>query len=226
MATNNQPKSRRIFKRVIICFLGILLAACAALGFMIKRDYDRIHADLPEEASFYSWVEKFGSDAVITKVDPTKKRRPIVSVDFLSEFDGTKEPLTISDEEIGTYLVKLPAKKVGFYNYKISAGGAIALMTNPNLEEIRYYRSFDDKTVGRIVYLKSPQERAAVQELLSSLMEDPEEDFLNVLTKKDSYKIERSKPAKETTADSDRTEEESTQDAEDGASSDVSAGPA
>lgn len=176
---------------------------------MIKRDYDRIHADLPEEASFYSWVEKFGSDAVITKVEPTKKRRPIVSVDFLSEFDATKEPLAISDEEIRTYLVKLPAKKVGFYNYKISAGGAFALMANPNLEEIRYYRSFDDKTVGRVVALRSPQERAAVQELLSSLIEDPEEDFLNALMKKDSYKIERSKPAKETTDDSDRTEEES-----------------
>lgn len=209
METNSQLKSRRIFKRIIFSFLGILVAACAALGFMIKRDYDRIHTDLPEEASFYSWVEKFGSDAVITKVEPTKKRRPIVSVDFLSEYDATKEPLTISDEEIRTYLVKLPAKKVGFYNYKISAGGAFALMTNPNLEEIRYYRSFDDKTVGRVVALRTPQERAAVQELLSSLMEDPEEDFLNALTKKDSYKIERSKPAKETIDDSDRTEEES-----------------
>ena len=209
MDNSKRLRARRIFKRVILCLLGTLLAACAALGFMIKRDYDRIHTDLPEEASFYSWVEKFGSDAVITKVEPTKKRRPIVSVDFLSEYDATKEPLTISDEEIRTYLVKLPAKKVGFYNYKISAGGAFALMTNPNLEEIRYYRSFDDKTVGRVVALRTPQERAAVQELLSSLMEDPEEDFLNVLTKKDSYKIERSKPAKATTDDSDRTEEES-----------------
>ena len=209
MAANNQPKSRRIFTWIIFSFLGILVAACAALGFMIKRDYDRIHADLPEEASFYSWVEKFGSDAVITKVDPTKKRRPIACVEFLSEFDGAKEPPIISDEEIRTYLVKLPTKRIGFYNYKISVGGAIDLMANPNLEEIRYCRSFDSKTVVRDIALRSPKERVAVRELLSSLAEDPEEDFLDVLTKKDSYKIERSKLAKETTDDSDRTEEES-----------------
>ena len=226
MDNSKRLRARRIFKRVILCLLGTLLAACAALGFMIKRDYDRIHADLPEEASFYSWVEKFGSDAVITKVDPTKKRRPIVSVEFLSEFDGAKEPPIISDEEIRTYLVKLPTKRIGFYNYKISVGGAIDLMANPNLEEIRYCRSFDSKTVVRDIALRSPKERAAVRELLSSLAEDPEEDFLDVLTKKDSYAIKSSEPATETTADSDRTEEESIQDAEDGASSDVSADPA
>lgn len=206
MKITNQSKTRRVFKRVILCFGAILLAACAALGFLIKRDYDKVHSDLPEEAAFYSWIKNFGSNAVITKVAPTKKRRPIARVEFLSEFDENKEPLTISDEEIETYLVKLPTKFIGFYNYKISVGGALALMANPNLEKIWYYRSFDNKTVGRHIYLRSPEERAAVRELVLSLTEDPEEDFLEVLMKKDSYRIKRSEPTKETRDDFEKTE--------------------